>query len=83
VNADSRKRWRRRGQELKRIVWRRAASTLWGPLFIAVGAIPVGLVGVIFAPGDFDRLGSALLLGLGLAVLLGLIRYLDWRIERD
>lgn len=78
----SRERWRLRGQELKRQAFRWDAPREWGLVVISVAFIPVGLIGVLFAPGDYDRIGSALVVAVGVGVVLGVIWYLDRKIDK-
>lgn len=77
VDWRSGERWRARGRELKRRVWRWDADKGWAIAAIVVGSVPVALLGLIFEPGDSDRVGSAILLGIGLATLVGVLAYLD------
>jgi undecaprenyl pyrophosphate phosphatase UppP len=49
---------------------------------IAVAVIPVGLIGMLFAPGDSDRIGSTLVVAVGIGIVLGVIWYLDRKIDK-
>jgi undecaprenyl pyrophosphate phosphatase UppP len=77
-----RQSWEARAREMPTLVSLAEGNKFWVVWFISVGSVPVALWGIVIGPTASDRLGSAVVLLVALAVAIGGLKLLDARISR-